>query len=85
MQSFCGEAYSKVYCKKKLLEHYGNQIEKAERLGEEDFNTFEILPDIVHKFRSKQSSSDIKEEIIRIISTAAKLIYTKIKIVKNKQ
>jgi hypothetical protein len=40
MQSFCGEAYSKVYCKKKLLEHYGNQIEKAERLGEEDFNTF---------------------------------------------
>jgi hypothetical protein len=81
MLPFCGEAYPTVK-KKQLLEHYGNEIEIAERLGEEDFIIFQILPDIVHKFRSQQSSSDNEEEKIRIILMTAKLIYINIKSVK---
>ena len=75
MQSFCGEPYSAVYLKKKLLEHYGDEIEITERLGEEDLYTFtNILWRIVQRFHSQQSSSDVEQEKIRIIETAAKLI-----------
>lgn len=84
MQSFCGEAYSAVYFKKKLHEHYGDEIEITERLGEEDLYSFtNILWRIVQRFHSQQSSSDIEQEKIRIITTAAKLIYNDIKKLKT--
>ncbi len=41
MTSFCGELYSKVYMKQKLMERYGNGIT---RVGEEDLINFFQFP-----------------------------------------
>jgi hypothetical protein len=40
MTSFCGESYSKVYMKQKLMERYGNGITITTRAGEEDLISF---------------------------------------------
>jgi len=75
MTSFCGESYSKVYMKKKVMERYGNGITITTRVGEEDLISFSSsIQHIVEAFYSQQCPSNFEEKKIGILKTAAKIL-----------
>ncbi len=62
MTSFCGESYSKVYMKQKLMEFYGNGIT---RVGEEDLISFSSsIRHIVETLYSQQCPAKFEEKKI---------------------
>ncbi len=74
------QAYSMVYMKKKILEHFSNRIIITELNGKPNVVTFfSTASSILHDFH-KQSKHDTSEkDKLSIIKTAAKLILSDIK------
>ena len=81
MEKLCGtEAYSSVYMKKKLLEHFGDSIMISEVNGKPNIVTFKSTAHgILHSFYHRNGNNDCESETKAIIETAAKLILNDIK------
>jgi hypothetical protein len=63
MTSFCGESYSKVYMKQKLMERYGNGITITTRAGEEDLISFSSsIRHIVETLYIQQCPANFEEK-----------------------
>lgn len=76
------EPYTKIYMKMKLLERFGDQIIITEINGNPNVVTFKpkaanILNTFLHA--SRKDNSDVDEEKVRLVKTAARLIKTDIK------
>lgn len=86
MTSFCGESYSKVYMKQKVMERYGNGITITTRVGQEDLISFSnSIQHIVETLYSQQYTANFEEKKIGILKTAAKILLNDIgKIETNK-
>nr|XP_054767556.1 uncharacterized protein LOC129274841 [Lytechinus pictus] len=80
------EAYSKVYMKKKLQNHFGKRIIITEINGKQDVVTFRDTASSILVGFHKQSKNDSPElEKKRIIETAAKLIHSDVKFQETKR
>lgn len=73
-------AYSAKYIKQKLLDHYGDGIVIAEKMGTADVVTLkETASSILRDFYKQPRSTDAETEKKRLIKTAANLIRSDIK------
>jgi len=81
MKVLCGdEAYSVVYMKKKIIEHFGGAVMISEMNGRKDVVTFRSTADaVLYAFYKKGRDNDIESEKAAIIKTAAKLVLNDIK------
>uniref|UniRef100_UPI00358F3F63 uncharacterized protein n=1 Tax=Myxine glutinosa TaxID=7769 RepID=UPI00358F3F63 len=81
MSHFSGnDAYSAVYMKKKLLEHFGNSIIVTEINGKPNVVTFRnTASSILQGFYQRPQKQDTNSEKMSLIETAAKLIKSDIK------
>ena len=74
------QAYSPVYMKKKLEEHFGERILITTVRQKPNVVTFyQNVASILHDFYEKPRSEDLEEERFKIIETAATLIKNEIK------
>ncbi len=86
MEELCGEAYSSIYMKKKLLEHYGGSVIITEMNGKSNVVTFKSKGHaILHKFYMRTTKQDSESEKITIIQTAGKLILNDINSMETKK
>ena len=85
MKDFSGDdAYSAVYMKKKLLDHYGNSIIITEINGKSNVVTFRnTASSILQCFYQRPAKEDTYTEKMHLIETAAKLIKSDIKSMKT--
>ena len=78
MQEICGNenAYTSVWMKKKLNEHYGDEIVLTENQGKASVITFrKTASSILHRFyKDGINNQSEEEEKMKIIKTAAELI-----------
>ena len=76
----CEDAYSTVYMKKKLIDHFGDSIIISELDGKANVVTFKSAAhSILNTFYNRQKKNDCESEKTAIIKTAAKLIQSDIK------
>ncbi|XP_060600668.1 uncharacterized protein LOC132754090 [Ruditapes philippinarum] len=81
MRELCGDnAYSTVYMKKRVIEHFGGRVTVTEFNGKHNVITFKSNADaILHAFYRRNGTNDSESEKRMIIKTAAKLIFNDIK------
>ncbi|XP_060579516.1 uncharacterized protein LOC132736408 [Ruditapes philippinarum] len=81
MRELCGDnAYSTVYMKKRVIEHFGGRVTVTEFNGKHNVITFQSNADaILHAFYRRNGTNDSESEKRMIIKTAAKLIFNDIK------
>ena len=73
------EAYSVVYMKRRLQEHFGDRIVITSTKKKPTVVTFQhTVAAIVHEFYVQPRCDDLKEEESRIVEVAAKLVKSKI-------
>lgn len=73
------EAYSVFYMKKKLEEHFGDQIIISSTKKKPYVVTFtHNVASIVHEFYTKPQTDDVEKEKSRIVETAARLIKSEV-------
>jgi len=86
MTEFCSDskdAYSTVYMKAKLKEHFGFSLVVTEIYGKRNVVTLrKTASSILHEFYQRPKHQDLKMEEKSIIDTAAKLIKSDIKCFK---
>ena len=76
----CEDAYSTVYMKKKLIDHFGDSIIISELDGKANVVTFKTAVHLIlNTFYNRQKKNDCESEKTAIIKTAAKLIQSDIK------
>ena len=89
MQELCGNeiAYTSVWMKFKLNEHYGEQIVLTEPQGKSNVVTFrKTASSILHSFYTKGINNQTEEEEkMKIIKTAAELIRSDISAMETKR
>lgn len=81
MKECCGDlAYSQIYMKKKLQEHFGSSIIITEINGKHNVVTFRnTAASILQNFYTRPKTEDPAAEKMEIIKTAAKLLLSDIK------
>ena len=81
MRDLCGEnAYSSVYMRRKLLDHFGDSVIISELNGKPNVVTFKSKAHaILHSFYKRNEHGDNESEKMAIIKTASKLILNDIK------
>ena len=82
MKEFCGEeSYSMKFMKKRVMEHFGDDVIITEINSRPNVVTFRsTAASILHKFYDLPIQQDPESEKLRIIETAANLIKNGIKI-----
>ena len=84
MREYCEDPYSTKYMKKKLRNHFGNDLLITNINGKPDVATFwNTAADIFDKFYQTPKETDPEAERMRVIQTAAHLIRNNINYVST--